>query len=373
MSDRVRIGTRKGLFTVRRHGHGDWRIEAEPAFLGEPVTMLCDDPRDGSLYVALEHGHFGAKMHRSSDDARTFDEVAVPSYPERPVDADDVDPIRNAPLEWKLKSVWELAPGGPDQDGLLWCGTIPGGLFRSEDRGDSWELVEALWYHEGRKRWFGGGSDLPALHSVLVHPGDADDVLVGVSCGGAWRTRDGGASWELHASGMRADFMPPEQQGDPGIQDPHRIARCAGAPDVLWCQHHCGIFKSTNGGAEWTEIEDVEPSAFGFGVAVHPDDPDCAWFVPAVKDSSRYPNRGRVVVNRTRDGGATFETLTAGLPQEHAYDLVYRHALDVDGSGERLVFGSTTGSVWITEDGGEHWHTVSTHLPPIYVTRFAGV
>jgi len=77
-----------------------------------------------------------------------------------------------------------------------------------------------------------------------------------------------------------------------------------------------------------------------------------------------------VVVNRTRDGGKTFEILTRGLPQEHAYDLVYRHALDVDETGESLVFGSTTGSVWISEDSGDSWQTLSSHLPPVYAVRF---
>jgi hypothetical protein len=78
-----------------------------------------------------------------------------------------------------------------------------------------------------------------------------------------------------------------------------------------------------------------------------------------------------VVVNRTRDGGQTFETLTEGLPQEWAYDLVYRHALDVDGAGQRLAFGSTTGNLWISEDQGDAWRHVSAHLPPIYAVRFA--
>lgn len=81
-------------------------------------------------------------------------------------------------------------------------------------------------------------------------------------------------------------------------------------------------------------------------MAVHPRDPNTAWFVPAVKDEKRYPAGGCVVVNRTRDGGQTFDTLTRGLPQEHAYDLVFRHALDVDESGDRLASGSTTGSLW---------------------------
>jgi hypothetical protein len=76
------------------------------------------------------------------------------------------------------------------------------------------------------------------------------------------------------------------------------------------------------------------------------------------------------VVNRTRDGGKTFETLSRGLPQQHAYDLVFRHALDVDDTGERLAFGSTTGSLWVSENGGDAWQTVSLNLPPIYAVRF---
>jgi hypothetical protein len=38
-----------------------------------------------------------------------------------------------------------MAAGGPDQPGVLWTGTLPGGLFRSGDRGDRWELVRPLW------------------------------------------------------------------------------------------------------------------------------------------------------------------------------------------------------------------------------------
>jgi photosystem II stability/assembly factor-like uncharacterized protein len=169
---------------------------------------------------------------------------------------------------------------------------------------------------------------------------------------------------------MRAEFMPPERQFDPGIQDAHLVAQCRAKPDVMWVQHHNGIFRSTDAAASWSEITDVKPSAFGFAVASHPGDPETAWFVPAVKDEKRYPMDGRVVVNRTSDGGKSFETLTRGLPQQHAYDLVFRHALDIDESGERLAFGSTTGSLWVTEDGGDQWQTVSTNLPPIYAVRF---
>jgi hypothetical protein len=114
----------------------------------------------------------------------------------------------------------------------------------------------------------------------------------------------------------------------------------------------------------------VPPSHFGFAVAVHPHDGDTAWLVPAIKDERRIPVDGKVVVVRTRDGGKSFTVLREGLPQQHAYDLVYRHGLAVNTSGETLAFGSTTGSLWVSEDQGDSWQCVSTHLPPIYCVRF---
>ena len=254
--------------------------------------------------------------------------------------------------------------------GTLWCGTLPGGLFRSQDRGSSWQLVESLWRHPKRREWFGGGAELPGLHSICVDPRDARRVTVGVSCGGVWMTRDSGTTWECRATGMRAAYMPAERQYDPNIQDPHHLVQCRAEPDAFWVQHHNGVFRSTDGAASWEEVATVKPAAFGFAVAVHPEDADIAWFVPGVSDEQRIPVKGRVVVARTRNGGNSFQVLTKGLPQQHAYDLTYRHALDVDETGERLAFGTTTGSLWVSENQGDSWQAISEHLPPVYCVRF---
>jgi photosystem II stability/assembly factor-like uncharacterized protein len=77
-----------------------------------------------------------------------------------------------------------------------------------------------------------------------------------------------------------------------------------------------------------------------------------------------------VVVNRTRDGGQSFTTLTGGLPQVHAYDLVFRHALAIADDGDQLAFGSSTGNLWVTDDQGERWHAIAHNLPPIYAVRY---
>jgi photosystem II stability/assembly factor-like uncharacterized protein len=62
--------------------------------------------------------------------------------------------------------------------------------------------------------------------------------------------------------------------------------------------------------------------------------------------------------------------LKNGLPQQHSYDLVLRHALAIDESGDQLAFGSTTGSLYVTEDQGDHWQEISHSLPPVYAVRF---
>ncbi|HSB88063.1 MAG TPA: hypothetical protein VLD86_17250, partial [Ilumatobacteraceae bacterium] len=180
---------------------------------------------------------------------------------------------------------------------------------------------------------------------------------------------DGGKSWTV-STGMRAGYMPDPRMDDPRIQDPHRIVRCAAAPDVLWTQHHSGIFRSTDNGRTWSGIGEVSPSAFGFAVAVHPHDPDTAWFVPAQSDEVRVPVGGAMVVSRTRDGGRMFDTIETGLPQQDAYHLVYRHCLDVDASGRRLLMASTTGSLWHSEDGGTSFRQITSTLPPVFCVRY---
>tara|TARA_R110002096_G_scaffold316010_12_gene510390 strand:+ start:17286 stop:18410 length:1125 start_codon:yes stop_codon:yes gene_type:complete len=370
MSNRFHLGTRKGLFTFERSSTGKWAPTREH-FLGDPVPMLFPDARDGNLYVVLEHGHFGTKLHRSEDEGANWKELDPPVYPPKPDDVPEtIDPFRNTPVPWSLEKIWALESAGDDQPGALWCGTLPGGLFRSEDRGESWEMVRSLWDRPERAKWAGGGYDVPGIHSICVHPNDSKDVIVAISCGGVWRTRDGGETWKQCAHGMFYDFNPEEREMDPDSQDPHRVVRCEAAPDQLWSQHHCGIFRSTDDCTSWQYVENVQPAGFGFAVAVHPKDPLTAWFVPARKDEMRYPVDGKFLVNRTRDGGKTFVNCSNGLPEGKAYDLVYRHALEVDESGERLVMGSTTGSVWISEDGGDSWEILGSHFPPVYCARF---
>ncbi len=359
MADRLLVGTRKGLFELARR-KGGWGI-VDKQFLGDPVSAVL--AHDGAAYAALDLGHFGAKLWRRERKGK-WHELKVPVFPPKPEDVGD------DPHPWSLGKIWNLEPGVVG--GRLWAGTMPGGLFRSDDGGESWSLNEALWRMPERRQWMGvAGGEQPGISSVLVDPRNPADIRVGVSTAGVWASTDTGASWRLINRGLYAEYMPPERREDPIAQDVHQLARCAAHPEIMWCQHHNGVFRSEDAGATWRELTVIKPSKFGFAVAAHPRDPKTAWFVPAIKDERRIPVDGKLVVARTRDGGKSFKVLRQGLPQRHAYDLVWRHALAVDASGERLAFGSTSGGLWISEDGGDSWTMPEGRLPPIATVRFA--
>src|SRR5690606_12643752 len=167
MASTLRIGTRKGLFIYEKSAAG-WRCGA-PAFLGEPVSMVAVDPRNGDQYTALNLGHFGVKLHRADGGSTTWTEIAAPTFP---TTGDEDGPT--------VEQLWELVPGG-DRAGTLWAGTIPGGLFASTDRGESWTLVESLWNRPEREKWMGGGYDQPGIHSICVHPGNPQLLRIAVS------------------------------------------------------------------------------------------------------------------------------------------------------------------------------------------------
>src|SRR5438552_12558656 len=126
MAGRLLVSTKKGLFSLARTPRG-WSVE-RVSFLGENVSLAHDTA--GGWYAALNLGHFGVKLKYSPDAGQTWEERAVPAYPEgETITTADGKPPQPA----TLKLIWALAAGGASQPGRLWAGTLPGGLFKSDD------------------------------------------------------------------------------------------------------------------------------------------------------------------------------------------------------------------------------------------------
>ncbi len=358
MKSTLLIGTRKGLVVCKKKPSG-WKIE-KVHFDAIPVSIAYEDERTGTWWACLDHGHWGVKLHRSKDKGATWEELTAPAYPEGTEIKEGVAAV--------TRDLWAMQHGGHSNPNRLWIGTEPGGLFRSEDGGDNFKLVEPFWNHPSRTQWFGGGKDYPAIHSIVVDPRNEDRILIGISCAGVFESLDAGENWTVRNQGLRADFLP-----DPHAEighDPHLLLAAPSNPDILWQQNHCGIFRSVNGGASWDELSEKDgPANFGFAIAVANDNPDQAWVAPAVSDVHRVAVDKALCISRTDDGGKTWTAFRNGLPQEFSFDIVYRHALVA--SGDEVVFGTTTGNVFHSNDRGEHWTPISNYLPMVYSVHFA--
>ncbi len=390
MAARILVATRKGTFLVEKK-EGSWR----PRLVGHAgvgVNLVARDPFTGRLWALLGHGHWGAKLSISDDDGGTWaDAPAQIKYPEGArFIAQDMfeDAASDFGVGWKISTkpatlakLWAIAFG---PRGRVYVGTIPGGLFVSEDGGASFALNRPLWDHEsrggdlfsgegtGETKWFGtpaseGGDFAPGIHSILVDPRDPKRVLVAVSTAGVIETLDGGQTWRSANKGMLLDHTP-EPDAEWG-HDTHAIEHCAGDPEHVWQQNHVGVYYSADGARSWKKVSRPEQGVhFGFPVAVDAKDGRRAWVVPGRSDQQRMAIDGGLFVARTEDGGETWSDLRRGLPQESAYDVVYRHALAAHEGC--VAFGSTTGNLYVSEDGGDSWIAVAHNLPPIYAVRF---
>jgi photosystem II stability/assembly factor-like uncharacterized protein len=385
MGERILVGTRKGTFTLEKSA-GRWR-PALAGHAGVGVNFVARDPNDGTLWALLGHGHWGAKLSRSRDGGKTWADAPQLSYPdgarylgtEIPVDeasAAKGPEIRPATL---LK-LWCIAFGPP---GHIYVGTIPGGLFASTDGGEHFELNRPLWNHESRggdlfaggptstNPWFGTpaaeGEFAAGIHSIAVNPRDPKRILVAVSTAGVIETTDGGRTWRGRNKGMTNDYLPnPEAEWG---HDPHYVELCPGQPDHVWQQNHSGVFYSSDGAATWKKVSAPERGVgFGFPVAADDEDGKVAWLVPGRSDQQRMALDGGLFVARTTDGGQSWEQQREGLPQDNAFDVVYRHAL-AQRAG-LVAFGSTTGNLYVSENRGASWVCAGNNLPPIYSVRF---
>jgi hypothetical protein len=357
----VLVGTMKGAFILRSgQGRETWEIGG-PYFPGSAVYALAYDGRGGRqrLWAGPHSMHWGGLLRWSDDFGRnwTNPEEANVKFPEG--------------TDAALKQIWQIVPGRDGEPDTLYCGVEPAALFVSRDAGATWLLTEGLWNHPQRPRWEPGGGGL-CLHTILLDPTDAQRIRIAVSTGGMYVTEDGGATWRASNQGIRADFLP-EKYPEFG-QCVHKVAQSKVNPDRMFLQNHWGLYRSDDRGENWIDVANGVPSDFGFPMAIHPKDPDSAWIVPLEADAFRCTPEGKLRVYRTRDAGAQWEPMTAGLPQHDAYETVLRDAMAVD-SLDRVgvYFGTRNGKLFGSRDEGETWSALADGLPPIVAVKTAVV
>lgn len=353
------VGTMKGAFVLRANAsRKKWDVGG-PYFPGSAVYAMAYDNRNGRnrIWAGPASMHWGALL-RSSDDfgqSWTNPEAANVKFPEGAGAA--------------LENIWQIALGAePDS---LHCGVQPAALFTSSDAGERWTLQEGLWNHPQRPKWQPGGGGL-CLHTILVDPADARRMRIAVSTAGMYATEDGGATWRPSNQGVRAQFLP-DPYPEFG-QCVHKVAQSRTRPERMYLQNHWGLYRTDDRGETWTDIANGVPSDFGFPMAIHPEDPDCAWIVPLESDEFRCTPEGKLRVYRTRDAGKSWEPMAKGLPQKGAFETVLRDAMAADSLDPAGVyFGTRSGKLFGSADEGKSWSTILDGLPAIVSVKAARV
>jgi len=392
MADQVKllVGTKKAGFIYSSDARRQkWEI-SDPILPGWSFYHLSADLRDTTprFYAAANHWAWGRSVAKSTDMGKTWDyrskDLAFPPDMKSP----STHPIG----EWTqaapgtIGNIWNVTPGHDSEPGVVFAGTQPAGLFRSEDWGASWRPVESINRHPNRKYWSGSGGGDSCIHSVQVDPRDPKHIYLCVSSGASYQSKDGGESWDMFSHdaiatnpqatkalaelaeqfGDLPSTLPPDK--DPaGLDELHRMRLDSKDPDTLWGQAHWGVFRSDDSGATWEDVTVGLPSFHGFPIAVTHRPPDAVYVVPLDYGQDNFRVAlGQFAVYRTQDGGKTWQPLTQGLPGPADYQSVYREGLDTDGLDPEGVYaGTSNGEGLASADGGDHWQRLPGTLPPV--------
>jgi photosystem II stability/assembly factor-like uncharacterized protein len=384
-SIRLLVGTRKGAFILTSDGQRErWQVDG-PHFAGWEMFHLKGSAVDPNrIYASQTSGWFGQIIQRSDDGGKTWHQPGTPAG--EPTATPDGTPMGESnkfvydsssetgkPLTthqwydgtqhpWEFKRVWHLEPSLTDPD-VVFAGVEDAAIFRSVDGGQSWHELAGLRGHGTGPQWSPGAGGM-GLHSILLDRTNPDRIYIAISSAGAFRTDDGGTTWQPINRGLRSQYIP-----DPDAEVGHcvhRIALHPSRPDVLFMQKHWDVMRSDDSGANWHEISGDLPSDFGFPIEVHAHEPETIYVVPITSDSLHYPPEGKLRVYRSRTGGNDWEPLTRGLPQENCYVNVLRDATAVDTLDPcGVYFGTTGGQVYASADGGDSWNAVVRDLPAV--------
>lgn len=264
--------------------------------------------------------------------------------------------------------------GIPDQPYTFYMGTTGGGVFKTDDAGQSWTNVSDGFFAVG------------SIGAVAVAESDSNIVYVGtgsacprgnVSPGiGMYRSSDAGATW-WHI----------------GLKDAGQIAKLAVHPrdpnliyvaalgHIFGANEQRGVFRSRNGGADWEKILYLNDETGAVDIKMDPDDPNVIY--AALWHAERKPwtiisggTEGGIY--KSVDGGDSWKKLGNGLPK----GMTGRIGIAVSPAnskriwaiieGERQVsgFDRDESGMYRSDDAGLSWQHINSdpelHQRPWY-------
>src|ERR1700746_3054437 len=318
------VVTRAALLIARRAS--TWTVEEHLG--GRSPKCVAVDP-SGPAQVYCGTGRAG--LFRSRDSGRNWEPVG-PGIDHPMVTAVDVGHAEQ-----------------PDRFGIVYAGTEPSAVFRSDTGGDSWVDLAGLRALPSADTW--RFPPPPRTHQVRWIEADvsvADRVFVAIEAGALVRTFDGGQSWrDLVRSGP---------------YDTHTAGTRALAPGRIYSAAGDGYFESTDAGDSWRSPEDGLKHLYLVGVAVDPAEPDT--MVVSATDgpgSAYWPRRAEAYVYQ-KTGLKRWEQAMSGLPEAKG-TTAGRFATHAGEPG--VIYAANNHGLFRSDDAGRSWQALDLPWPEL--------
>jgi photosystem II stability/assembly factor-like uncharacterized protein len=246
----------------------------------------------------------------------------------------------------------------PLNKNLIYVGSATGGVWKSTNRGVSWEPIS-------------DGLPTSSIGALALEPNNSEVLWVGTGEGnprnsagvgrGVYKTLDGGKTWR---------FL--------GLEKTERISRILihpYNPNIVWVaalgttwgeNSERGVFKTTDGGKTWKKVLYVNERTGAADLAMHPTNPNR--LIVSMWEHRRWPwffqsgGKGSGIYC-TYDGGETWKQLTTkeGLPEGE----LGRAGIAYAKSNPNVVYmllEAKESALLRSDDGGQNWRTVNKTL-----------
>jgi photosystem II stability/assembly factor-like uncharacterized protein len=244
----------------------------------------------------------------------------------------------------------------PDNPEIILAGTQPAGLYRTEDAGESWQQIEVPMKPYALSGYYLGDNPFPTGHpdaygrrhwtrvtQIVFDPMDATSVWAGVEIDGAWRSGNGGRTWERCSDDMKS-------------QDIHGFAVVRNGDRRLYATTNAGLHVSGDNGASWTMTPIASDWQYTRSIVERPDGSGVMFMT-----NGNGPPGTAGKLFRSRNHGQDWED--AGLPGSVESSVYF---LAVNPADPQLIFAAATlGQLWRSTDGGESWTALKRRLGEI--------
>ncbi|MBC8125257.1 MAG: glycosyl hydrolase [Candidatus Kapabacteria bacterium] len=247
--------------------------------------------------------------------------------------------------------------GHPDLPSTYYFGATGGGVWKTEDGGDTWRAVSDTTFNTS------------SVGAICIAPSDPNVVYVGmgetdirgnISPGdGVYRSNDGGNTWlhlGLNNAHMIADIVVHPEDAD--------VVLVSSMGNIFTANAERGIFKSTDGGKNWRKVLYRNDSTCGMTLKMDPNNPRIVYaslwqaYRNAFSMSSGGAGSG---LFKSIDGGETWKEITknTGMPK----GTLGKINVDVSRVQRSLVWAmieGENGGLFKSVDAGQTWQRTST-------------